>query len=171
MIRKSQGPGSHASVVASCVVRLLGRDSFRPGASDPRTILNGGSMSEAGIINEESKHSVDETLQRLQSALEAKNIAVFALIDHSGEAKKVGMEMHPTKLLIFGNPKGGTPLMLASPSIAIDLPLKILIWEDDLGKVWVSYNSPTYQRERHHLPEELERNIAVVETLASEAAK
>jgi uncharacterized protein (DUF302 family) len=81
------------------------------------------------------------------------------------------MKMCPTKLLIFGNPKAGTPLMQASPSIAIDLPLKILIWEDAAGKVWVSYNSPTYLCERHHLPEELERNIAVVETLAAEAAK
>jgi uncharacterized protein (DUF302 family) len=128
-------------------------------------------MSETGIINEESKHSVDETLQRLQSALEAKNIAVFALIDHSGEAKKVGMEMHPTKLLIFGNPKGGTPLMLASPSIAIDLPLKILIWEDDLGKVWVSYNSPEYLAQRHNLPKNLVDNIAVIKTLAASVAK
>ena len=128
-------------------------------------------MSEAGIINEESKHSVDETLQRLQSALEAKNIAVFALIDHSGEAKKVGMEMHPTKLLIFGNPKGGTPLMLASPSIAIDLPLKILIWEDDLGKVWVSYNSPEYLVRRHNLPENLVNNIAFIKTLAASVAE
>jgi len=93
------------------------------------------------------------------------------LVDHSGEAAKVGMKMRPTKLLIFGNPKAGTPLMQASPSIAIDLPLKILIWEDAAGKVWVSYNSFTYLRERHHLPEELERNIAVVETLAAEAAK
>ena len=79
--------------------------------------------------------------------------------------------MRPTKLLIFGNPKAGTPLMQASPSIAIDLPLKILIWEDVAGKVWVSYNSAVYLRERHHLPEELERNIAVVETLAAEATK
>jgi uncharacterized protein (DUF302 family) len=95
----------------------------------------------------------------------------LALVDHSGEAAKVGMKMRPTKLLIFGNPRAGTPLMQASPSIAIDLPLKILIWEDAAGKVWVSYNSPSCLRERHHLPEELERNIAVVETLAADAAK
>ena len=92
-------------------------------------------MTNNGIVHKPSKHSVDETLGKLQAILQAKGVAVFALIDHSGEAKKVGMEMHPTKLLIFGNPKGGTPLMLAAPSIAIDLPLKILVWEDDQGKV------------------------------------
>lgn len=124
-----------------------------------------------GIIDKPGNHSVDETAEKLQAILRAKGIALFALVDHSGEAAKVGMKMRPTKLLIFGNPKAGTPLMQASPSIAIDLPLKILIWEDAAGKVWVSYNSHTYLRERHHLPEELERNIAVVETLAAEAAK
>ncbi|MGA8059070.1 MAG: DUF302 domain-containing protein [Candidatus Binataceae bacterium] len=124
-----------------------------------------------GIIDKPGNHSVDETAEKLQAILRAKGIALFALVDHSGEAAKVGMKMRPTKLLIFGNPKAGTPLMQASPSIAIDLPLKILIWEDAAGKVWVSYNSSTYLRERHHLPEELERNIAVVETLAAEAAK
>jgi uncharacterized protein (DUF302 family) len=124
-----------------------------------------------GIIDKPGNHSVDETAEKLQAILRAKGIALFALVDHSGEAAKAGMKMRPTKLLIFGNPKAGTPLMQASPSIAIDLPLKILIWEDAAGKVWVSYNSPTYLRERHHLPEELERNIAVVETLAAEAAK
>jgi uncharacterized protein (DUF302 family) len=124
-----------------------------------------------GIIDRPGNHSVDETAEKLQAILRAKGIALFALVDHSGEAAKVGMKMRPTRLLIFGNPKAGTPLMQASPSIAIDLPLKILIWEDAAGKVWVSYNSSTYLRERHHLPEELERNIAVVETLAAEAAK
>src|SRR5262249_49941269 len=99
------------------------------------------------------------------------NVAVFALVDHSGEAKKVGMEMHPTKLLIFGNPKGGTPLMLAAPSIAIDLPLKILIWEGDDGKVWVSYNSPEYLAQRHDLPQNLMQNIAFIETLAAGIAE
>jgi uncharacterized protein (DUF302 family) len=92
---------------------------------------------------------------------------VFALIDHSGEAEKVGMHMRPTKLFIFGNPKGGTPLMLAAPSIAIDVPLKILVWEDDQGKVLVSYNSPEYLAERHGLPQNLVQNIAFVETLAA----
>jgi uncharacterized protein (DUF302 family) len=124
-------------------------------------------MTGNGIISKASNHSVDETLSRLQAALKAKEVPVFALIDHSGEAAKVGMEMHPTKLLIFGNPKGGTPLMLAAPTVAIDLPLKILIWEDDKGKVWVSYNNPEYLAERHGLPQNLVQNIAFIETLAA----
>ena len=94
---------------------------------------------------------------------------MFALIDHSGEAEKVGLKMRPTKLVIFGNPKAGTPLMLASPSSAIDFPLKILVWEDGQGKVWLSYNSPEYLRERHGLPQELMQNIAIIETLAAKA--
>ncbi len=128
-------------------------------------------MTSNGIINKSSKHSVDETLGKLQTILQAKGIAVFALIDHSGEAEKVGMKMRPTRLLIFGNPKGGTPLMLAAPSIAIDLPLKILVWEDDQGKVWVSYNSPEYLAERHGLPPNLTQNIVFMETLAANAAE
>ena len=128
-------------------------------------------MNNNGIVSKPSRHSVDETVAKLQTILKAKGVAVFALIDHSGEAEKVGMHMRPTKLLIFGNPKGGTPLMLAAPSIAIDLPLKILVWEDDQGKVWVSYNSPEYLAERHGLPQHLVPNIAFVETLASNAGE
>jgi uncharacterized protein (DUF302 family) len=128
-------------------------------------------MANNGIVNRPGHHSVDETLAKLQAILQAKGIAVFALVDHSGEAAKVGMKMRPTKLLIFGNPKGGTPLMLAAPSIAIDLPLKILIWEDDQGQVWVSYNSPEYLAERHHLPPHLVENIAFLETLAGNIAE
>jgi uncharacterized protein (DUF302 family) len=124
-----------------------------------------------GIVNQPSHHSVDETLARLQAILQAKGVAVFALVDHSGEAAKVGMKMRPTKLLIFGNPKAGTPLMLAAPSIAIDLPLKILIWEDDQGQVWVSYNSTEYLAERHHLPPDLTPNIAIVANLAGTIAE
>jgi len=124
-----------------------------------------------GIIDKPSNHSVDQTVDRLKNILQAKGVALFALVDHSGEAEKVGMKMRPTKLLIFGNPKAGTPLMLAAPSIAIDLPLKILIWEDAQGKVWVSYNSPAYLQERHGLPPALLQNIAVVETLAAKAGE
>src|ERR1700692_1028843 len=124
-----------------------------------------------GIINKPSKRSVERTVEALTNILKSKGIAVFALIDHSGEAEKVGLKMRPTKLLIFGNPKAGTPLMLASPSIAIDLPLKLLVWEDGQGKVWVSYNSPEYLRERHGLPQELMQNIAVVEGLATKAGE
>src|SRR6202451_3642621 len=100
-----------------------------------------------GIIGKPSNHSVDETVEKLKGILQAKGVALFALVDHSGEAAKVGMKMPSTKLLIFGSPKAGTPLMLAAPSVAIDLPLKILIWEDAQGKVWVSYNSVGYLQE------------------------
>lgn len=124
-----------------------------------------------GIVTIPSHHSVDETVERLKSILQSKGITLFAVIDHSGEAAKVGMKMPNTKLVIFGNPKGGTPLMLATPSIAIDLPLKILVAEDAQGKVWVSYNSPQFLEERHGLPENLLANIAVVETLAAKAAE
>jgi uncharacterized protein (DUF302 family) len=124
-----------------------------------------------GIVNKPSKHSVEQTIEALSNILKSKGVAVFAMIDHSGEAEKVGLKMGPTKLLIFGNPKAGTPLMLASPSSAIDLPLKLLVWEDAQGKVWVSYNSPEYLRERHGLPQELMQNIAVVEGLATKAGE
>ena len=124
-----------------------------------------------GIARKPSNHSVDETVVKLKSILETKGVKLFALVDHSGEAAKVGMNMPPTKLLIFGNPKGGTPLMLASPGVAIDLPLKILVAEDAQGKVWLSYNSPEYLQARHGFPQELIANIAVVETLATKAGE
>ena len=124
-----------------------------------------------GIIDTLSNHSVDETVEKLKGILQAKGVTLFALVDHSGEAEKAGMKMRPTKLLIFGNPKAGTPVMLAAPSSAIDLPLKILIWEDREGKVWVSYNSLTYLQERHGIPQELLQNVAVVETLVNAVAE
>jgi len=124
-----------------------------------------------GIVGKLSNHSVDKTVENLKKILAAKGVTLFALVDHSGEAKKVGMKMPPTKLLIFGSPKAGTPLMLAAPSIAIDLPLKILVWEDTAGKVWVSYNSPAYLQERHNVPSNLMQNISVVEALAAKAAE
>jgi uncharacterized protein (DUF302 family) len=124
-----------------------------------------------GIVDKPSNHSVDETVEKLKGILQGKGITLFTTIDHSGEAAKVGMKMRPTKLLIFGNPKGGTPLMLAAPSSAIDLPLKILVWEDERGKAWVSYNSPAYLQQRHGFPADLVQNIAVVEMLVSKAAE
>lgn len=124
-----------------------------------------------GIIDKPSNHSVDQTVEKLKTILQSKGVTLFALVDHSGEAEKSGMKMPPTKLLIFGSPKAGTPLMLAAPSSAIDLPLKILIWEDAQGKVWLSYNSPAYLQERHSLPSNLLQNIAVVETLATKAGE
>ena len=124
-----------------------------------------------GIVQIPSSHSVDETVEKLKTILKSKGVALFALVDHSGEAEKVGLNMPPTKLLIFGNPKGGTPLMLAAPSAAIDLPLKILVAEDSQGKVWISYNSPEYLKERHGLPDNLVPNIAVVQALAAAAGE
>lgn len=124
-----------------------------------------------GIVNQPSNHSVDQTVEKLKDILHAKGVTLFALVDHSGEAEKVGMKMPATKLLIFGSPKAGTPLMLAAPSSAIDLPLKILVWEDKRGKVWLSYNSSQYLKQRHDLPEDLLQNIAVVGTLAEKAAE
>ena len=126
---------------------------------------------ESGIVTIPSHQSVDQTVQKLEGILKAKDVKLFALIDHSGEAEKVGMQMRPTKLLIFGNPKAGTPLMVASPSIAIDLPLKILVWEDASGKVQMLYNAPVYLQARHGLPAELVQNIAVVEALATKVAE
>jgi uncharacterized protein (DUF302 family) len=129
------------------------------------------SAENKGIVEKPSHHSVEQTVDRLKNILQSKGVTLFALIDHSGEAEKVGMKMPPTKLLIFGNPKGGTPLMLAAPSSAIDLPLKILVSEDGKGKVWISYNSPQYLQNRHDFPPELLANLAVVETLAANAAE
>jgi len=114
---------------------------------------------------------VDETIAKLEASLRAKNVKLFLIVDHSGEAEKAGLKMPDTKLLIFGSPKAGTPLMLAAPSVALDLPLKILVAQDTAGKVWVSYNSPVYLQERHKLPEDLLPNIGVIAALAGEAAK
>jgi uncharacterized protein (DUF302 family) len=126
------------------------------------------SDSAKGLVVRRSRHSVDETVERLRSLLQAKGVNLFALVDHSGEAAKVGMTMPATKLLIFGSPKGGTPLMLSAPSVAIDLPLKILVAESG-GEVLVSYNAPEYLKERHQLPAELLPAIAVVEALVAAA--
>jgi uncharacterized protein (DUF302 family) len=126
---------------------------------------------QSGIVSILSSHSLDETVERLKDLLQSKGITLFSLVDHSGEAEKVGMKMPPTKLLIFGSPKGGTPLMLAAPSIAIDLPLKILVWEDTEGKVRLSFNSSDYLARRHGIPQDLLKNIAVVGTLVEQAAK
>jgi len=126
--------------------------------------------SENGMVYVPSKYSMDETRQRLESLVKSRGLTVFALIDFSGDAAKVGLRMRPTQLLIFGNPKSGTPLMIASPSIALDLPLKALAWEDAQGKVWLSYNAPEYLKERHRLRDELLANIsgigALIETVA-----
>ena len=128
-------------------------------------------MTPPGIVTIPSRHSVDQTLRRLEEILAQKGVKLFAIIDHSGEAQKAGLKMPNTKLAIFGNPQAGTPLMLAAPSIAIDLPMKILIAEDSAGNVSVSYNDPSYLQARHNLPPDLTRNIAVVEALAKATAE
>src|SRR5579871_3678985 len=127
--------------------------------------------AENGIVTIPSAHPVHETVRNLEELLRAKGIKLFVLVDHSGEAEKAGMRMRPTQLLIFGNPKAGTPLMIAAPSVAIDLPLKILVWEDAEGRSWLSYNAPSYLQARHGVPADLLPNIAAVETLARQAAE
>jgi uncharacterized protein (DUF302 family) len=128
-------------------------------------------MQGNGIVQVASKYSVDETVTRLESVLAERGVRVFTVVDHSSEAERVGMKMRPTRLLIFGNPKGGTPLMVAAPSLAIDLPLKALVAEDESGTVWVSYNSPEYLQRRHGVPEDLIKNIAVVGALVAKAVE
>lgn len=117
-------------------------------------------MAKNGLVQVASRYSVEETLQKLQNAFTAKGMQIFAVIDHSGEAEKVGLKMPPTKVLIFGSPKGGTPLMVAAPSLAIDLPMRALVAEDATGKVSVTYNSPEYLQQRHDVPADLIKNLA-----------
>jgi len=126
-------------------------------------------LPDNGMVHLRSPYSVPETLKRLEAILQVKGVTVFAQVDHSGEAAKVGLKMHPTQLMIFGSPKAGTPLMVASPTLAIDLPLKALAWEDADGKVWLSYNSPEYLKQRHNVPDDLVKNIAVIGPLLQKA--
>jgi len=135
------------------------------------SIVAPGLAAETGIVSIASNHSVPETLDRLESIAKAKGITIFARIDFSGDAARNGLEMRPTQLLIFGNPKAGTPMMVAAPSAALDLPLKALAWEDASGKVWISYNAPEYIGARHGLPEALLQNIAGIKTLVEMAAR
>ena len=123
------------------------------------------------VVSRKSRHRVDETVSRLTKLLETKGVTMFALVDHSGEAAKVGLKMPPTKLVIFGNPAAGTPVMLAAPSIAIDLPLKILVWEDAEGAAWLSWNSAEYLGQRHGVPAELLKVLGAAEGLAGQAAE
>lgn len=126
--------------------------------------------TDTGIQSLPGARSVDATVAHLQDLLKAKGIALFALVDHSGEAAKAGMQMPNTKLLIFGNPRAGTPIMLAAPSAAIDLPLKILVAEDSAGHVSISFNDPAWLQRRHGFPAELVQNLAAVRVLAEQAA-
>ena len=122
-----------------------------------------------GIVSRPSPFAVEETLERLQAAIHSRNLTLFAQIDHSGEAKRVGLTMQEAHVLIFGNPKGGTPLMIASPLLALDLPLKVLVWQNADGQVWVSTNSVAYLRDRYALPQELVGNLAVADAVIEQA--
>lgn len=126
---------------------------------------------EHGIAKIESSHSVDATVAKIEAILHEKGVKLFAVVDHSGEAEQAGLKMSPTKLLIFGSPRAGTPLMVAAPSAAIDLPLKLLVAEDEQGKTWISWNDPQYLLDRHGLPENLLGNIAVIAAIAAAASK
>jgi uncharacterized protein (DUF302 family) len=128
-------------------------------------------MPTNGLFQIPSPYSVDETLNRLQSIFTEKGMKIFALIDHSGEAEKAGLKMRPTKVLIFGSPKGGTPLMVAAPSLAIDLPLKALVAEDENGKVSITYNDPQYLQQRHNVPADLIKNLAGAGALIAKAVE
>ena len=134
-------------------------------------VENMATPGDNGILRTPSRHSVDETVDRLKTALQTKGVTLFALVDHSGEAARAGFTMRPTKLLIFGSPKAGTPLMLAAPSVALDLPLKVLVSEDSDGRVSMSFDSPEFLAERHGVPVELLPNIAVVGALAAKAGE
>jgi uncharacterized protein (DUF302 family) len=127
--------------------------------------------SAEGIISRPSPFSVEETLKRLQEVMHSRNLTVFAQIDHSDEARRVGLTMQEAHVLIFGNPKGGTPLMVASPLLALDLPLKILVWQTKDKQVWVSSNSVTYLKDRYAIPQELVGNIAVIDIVIEQALK
>ena len=135
------------------------------------SLLAGVAQAAGDLVTKRSARPFDETLQRLEAAAKESGMVVFARLDHAAAAKAAGLQMPPETVMVIGNPKAGTPLMLAAPSVAIDLPLKILVWQDAQGKVWVSYNSPAYLEERHGLPKALMPNIAVTEALASAAAE
>jgi|SRR5450631_4291517 len=124
-----------------------------------------------GIARRASRYSVDETVSRIEAILREKGIKLFVVVDHSGDAERSGLTMPPTKLVIFGNAKAGTPLMLETPSVALDLPLKILVSEQQDGSVWLSYNTPAYLQQRHGFSAALMANIAAVEVIAAKAGE
>lgn len=134
-------------------------------------ILPGAAHAGTNLVTKPSNYSVAETIKRIENAVMAKGMQIFARIDHGGEAKKVGLAMRPTELLIFGNPKGGTALMVAKPTAAIDLPMKALAWEDEEGKVWLTYNYPELLHERHGVPTELTSRLNPVGKLLEAAVE
>ena len=129
------------------------------------------SNNKNGVVQVPSEHSFKETFERLKSIVLSHGLTIFATINFSEDAAQAGLKMNPTRLLVFGNPKAGTPLMIASPTLAIDFPLKALVSQDENGKVWVSYNSPLYLKERHNIPGELLKNIEGIVAIAESSAK
>lgn len=125
--------------------------------------------SDKGIKTLAAPHGVDATLDRLQSVAQSHGMTVFARIDFSKDAAAVGLKLQPTQLLILGNPTGGTPLMAATPRLALDLPLKVLAWQDDSNRCWVSFNTPEYLQQRHGFPAALMGNIAGLSKLVEAA--
>jgi len=123
------------------------------------------------LVTKPSKYSVPETIDRIEKAVRAKGMKIFVRINHAGEAKSVGLDMKPTEMLVFGNPKGGTALMVARPTVAIDLPMKALAWEDQGGKVWLTYNSPQLLQARHGVSEELAARLLPVGKLLEQAVE
>jgi uncharacterized protein (DUF302 family) len=119
-----------------------------------------------GVVTLESPGGVDELLRRVVERVESLGLDIFTVIDHSGEADEVGLTMPDTKVIMFGNPRGGTPLMLAHPLIALDLPLKLLIWAGDDGRAFLSYNAPGYLSERFDLSSREAEALRVVEDIA-----
>jgi uncharacterized protein (DUF302 family) len=117
-----------------------------------------------------TQHSVAQVLERVQSLARKRGLMVFAQIDFSGDARRAGLDLRPTGLVIVGNPKGGTPLIAATPTAALDLPLKILAWQDAEDRTWVAYNEAEYLQARHGFPAELSKNIAGLGALAAAAA-
>jgi uncharacterized protein (DUF302 family) len=124
-----------------------------------------------GLVQVMSGRSFADTVQALESAVLSRGLVIFARIDFSGDAEKAGLAMRPTRLLIFGSPKAGTPLMVAAPTLAIDLPLKVLVSEDENGRAWLSYNSPQYLRDRHGFPEELLGNVSGIAAIVGSVAR
>jgi uncharacterized protein (DUF302 family) len=133
--------------------------------------MPGGDTAVQGIVTKASPHSVDRTIERLETIVEQKGLRVFARFDHSDEAQRVGLTMQPAHVLVFGSPRAGTPLMVARPMVALDLPLKALVWQDAEGSVWVSYPRPSYLAERYDIPAELVKNIAGIEALVADAVE
>ena|ERR1700676_5235075 len=124
-----------------------------------------------GLVHLGSTRSVSETMTALESVARGKGLSVLARIDHGGDAVEAGLTMPPTELLIFGNAISGTPPMLAAPTVAIDLPLKALVWQDEQGRVWLTYNNPQYLQERHGIPDQLLKNIAGITCISEEAVR